>query len=208
MKNKELILSSGDSHVRNLEIFELSDLESFKSVIKANFVQEGICVFYLDYVVLIGKYDGKDFHFYQNEKLEPHLLEPHFIQKMRLFDEDQELYLWRKNKNQFRGRLRIDGIGEKTDVVDVEQVLWGTRSKSLGNYIELCEDRGTKIILPFKNIKIDAQKDPKDRIRILTRNYVSYDTNSSYEQAGYVDCRFVAFKNSRGDLLWGDENGE
>jgi len=203
MENKELNVRSKKSHVQNLEIFELSDLESLKSVIKANFAQKGICVVYLDYAVLIGKYDGEDFHFYQNEKLEPH-----FIQKMRLFDKDQELYVWRKNKNRFQGRLRIDGTGEKTDVVDAEQVLWGTGSKSLGDYTKLYEDRGTKIILPFKNVVIDAKKNPKDRIFILTRNYVSYDTNSSYEQAGYVDCRFIAFKNSRGKFLGDVGSGE
>lgn len=203
MENKKLKVRSKNSHVRNFGIFELSDLESLKSVIKTNFAHKGICVVYLDYAVLIGKYDGEDFYFYQNEKLKPRC-----IQKMRLFDKDQELYVWRKNKNRFQGRLRIDGTGEKTDVVDVEQVLWGTGSKSLGDYTELCEDRGTKIILPFKNVNIDAKKDPKDRISILTRNYVSYDINSSCEQAGYADCRFIAFKNTRGKFLGDVESGE
>lgn len=203
MNNNAFILSTKDSHVRNLGVFELSNSEDFKSFVKANFMHKGICVAYLDHVVLFGKYDGEDFHFYQNEKLEPK-----FIQKMRLFDINQELYLWKKSENRFSGRLRIDGAGEETDIVDAKQVLWGTKSKSYGDFTEIYEDRGTKIILPFKDVEIDAKKDPKNRIFILTRNYVSYDTNSSCEQAGYNDCRFVAFVDKNGKCLEEDENGK
>ena len=199
MEKKALEFSTTKSNVQNLGIFELSNSDELKSFVKAIFVNKGLCVAYLDHVVLVGKYDGEDFHFYQNEKLEPK-----FIQKMRLFDRNQELYLWKKNDNCFTGRLRIDGTGEETDMVEARQVLWGTKSKPCGDFTEISEDRGTKIILPFKDIEIGSEKDPKDRICILTRNYVSYKSNSSYEQAGYNDCRFVAFVDKNGNSIGDD----
>jgi len=200
MKDNALVFCTEKSKVKNLWI-ELSNSDELKSFVKDEFANKGLCVAYLDHMVLVGKYDGEDFYFYQNEELEPKL-----IQKIRLFDKNHELYLWKKSENSFRGRLRIDGDGdgEETDMVDARQVLWGTKSKPCGDFTEIYEDRGTKIILPFKGIEIDTKKDPKDRIFILTRNYVSYKTNSSYKQAGYNDCRFVAFVDKNGNCIGGD----
>ncbi|MCX9011182.1 MAG: CRISPR-associated protein Csx19 [Candidatus Methanoperedens sp.] len=193
--NNGLRLCTIKSHVLNFSNIELTDFNSLKSFMKINFGQkEALCVFYLDYKVLIGRYDGDDFRFYNNETFEPR-----FIQKMRLFDQNQELYIWRENKKNFRGRLRVDSDGDEIDVVDAKQVLWGTNSKSFGDFSEIFEERGTKIILPFKDLKIDKNE---NRAFILTRNYISYETyDSSYKQAGYGDCRFVAFTDKNGAYL-------
>ncbi|NJD53806.1 MAG: TIGR03984 family CRISPR-associated protein [Candidatus Methanoperedens sp.] len=173
------------SSISKFNIIEIQDFNSIKSLVKDYFGQKGLCVFYLDYKVLIGKYDGEDFKFYENKEFEPQ-----FIQKMRLFNTDRELFVWKENRNGFRGRLRIDETGNKVDVVDAYQVLWGTKLEFRGEFTEISEERGTKLVLPVKHLKVDNSE---NRAFILTRNYISYETyDSTYEQAGYEDCRFVS----------------
>jgi len=178
------------SSISKLDTIEILDFNSLKSLVKNRFGQKGMCVFYLDYKVLIGKYDGEEFIFHEDKEFEPR-----FIQKMRLFNTDRELlgrelFIWRENKKGFRGRLRIDEKGNEIDVVDANQVLWGTTSISRGEFTEISEERGTKLVLPVKDLKVDNSE---NRVFILTRNYISYKTHdSTYEQAGYEDCRFVA----------------
>jgi len=191
--NNGLRLSMIKSSVVINNKIDLSDSNTLKSYVRTNFVQKGICIFYFDYGVQIGKYDSEDFRLFKQE-----IPEPRFIWKMRLFNQNQELFIWKKNANGFAGRLRIDGEGDETDVVDAKQMLWGTDSQPQDDFSELFEDRGTKIILPFKDLKVNKE----NRIFILTRNYVSYKTcDSSYEQAGYVDSRFVAFTDKNGTPL-------
>ncbi len=85
------------SSISKLNTIEILDFNSLKSLVKDHFGEKGICVFYLDYKVLIGKYDGEDFKFYEDKEFEPR-----FIQKMRLFNSDRELFIWRENKKGFK----------------------------------------------------------------------------------------------------------
>ncbi len=139
-------------------------------------------VAYLDYRVLIGIFENGRFSFYENETFDAK-----FIQRLRVFNHEKELLIWR-SRDRLNGRLRIDSEGHDTDVVDAEQVLFGTKAEDMGDYTRLTEDRGTEIILPFTGIDVDGKK---KRVCIKTRNYVDY--NKITHQATYVDCRFVGF---------------
>lgn len=177
------------SETKPFEKLSFSDYESFKLQIKEIFGQNnGFCVVYLDYKVLIGKYSEGNFKFYNNE-----IFKPKYIQKMRIFDINQELYIWRKKEDEFRGRFRTDGSGVKTDVVDAWQILWGTKTDPnfIGEFSKIFEDRGTELILPLKDISFD---NGQNRVCIWTRNYIGYNEN---DQAGYEDCRFVDFRYNK-----------
>jgi len=162
-----------------------------------NFI--GHFVAYLDYKVIIGKYESGKFTTYLGEALSPDkkTLESKFIQKLRLFDESRELLLWRKEEGLFVGRLRTDGETEnnteKTSVVEAKQVLYGTKSekaKDSDTFTKIYEDRGTEIFLPFSDVYVDIKENPENRVSICTRNYIAYN---EFGQAGYDDCRFVEF---------------
>ena len=187
MKTKNtLTIFSVRSRPLNLGDFQLSDQESLGSFIRSKFGQPGYCVCYLDHTVLIGKYEDDALHFDNND-----LFEPRFIQKMRLFNGTQELYLWRKKDKWYSGRLRVDEEGDETDVVEAHQVLWGTDYAHKNGFTRIFEERGTELVLPIENLTIDNED---NRVFIKTRNYIVYETNDdSYQQAGYADCRFVAF---------------
>lgn len=144
-------------------------------------------VAYLDYRVLIGKFENNQFLFYQDETFEPK-----FLQKLRVFNQKQEFLLWRQGEHRFNSRLRVDELdnenNEQDIVVVAEQVLWGTQSKNLATgWSKLTESRGTILILPFDSITVD---DSQKRVKIKTHHYIEYN---EIGQAGYVDSRFVEF---------------
>ena len=161
--------------------FDTNDLRKSISEIIA---EKSFVVVYLDYKVLIGTYENGDFLFYEDEKFEDK-----FVQRIRVFNEKDEFYAWRTS-NGFRVRLRQDFQGEKTEeVVEAYQALFGTESNALNGYTKIEEQRGTKLILPLTNLKID---DSKNRLFIKTHNYIDYN---ELHQATYYDCRFVSFEN-------------
>jgi CRISPR-associated protein (TIGR03984 family) len=152
-----------------------------------SFIRKGagvaFVVAYLDYKVLIGKYTNGSFPFFNNEQIEPK-----FIQRIRIFNQNEELMLWR-SEGKLKGRYRKDNDGNKIDVVDNDQVLFGTKAEEINGYTKLTEERGTEIIIPFKDIILDGNK-KEDRIKIKTRNYIGFN---EIHQATYIDSRFVEF---------------
>lgn len=176
LKNNGLELIKIKSTVMPIEI-----TKSLKEEIAERIKSDAYVVAYLDYKVLIGRFKNGEFEFYDNEQFEDR-----FVQRIRIFNKDIELYVWRTNDNSFKGRLRVDNeSGEKTDVVDAYQVIFGTKAERLGDYSKLIEERGTELIVPFKDISIN---DKRKRLFLKTRNYIGY--NQMY-QAGYIDCRFL-----------------
>jgi len=163
----------------------IKNLNSIKEYINS----ESFVVAYLDYKVIIGTYKNGNFNFYNDEQID---LES--IQRIRIFNEDEELMLWRSD-GLLKGRLRKDNVGLKCCIVDNNQILFGTRTESLNGYTLLKEDRGTEIIIPFQNFVMD-EKIKGDRVKITTRNYVDFN---EIHQATYVDCRFIGF-------TFGEEN--
>ncbi len=171
--------------IKDFESKELGEV-SFEDLLKKlPSYQFFIC--YLDYAVVIGKKENG------NPLLPPSIekIETKFIQKIRIFNKEEEVYFWRTTidgKRVLKGRHRKDNNGELQPVVEANQILFGTTSTDLKNgFTKLTEDRGTEVILPFTNIDID-NKDK--RMAIRTRNYIGYN---EIGQAGYVDCRFVEF---------------
>ncbi len=144
----------------------------------------------MDYRVAIGKYEDGKLILPGEETFDPQ-----YIQKMRVFCEDKELFLWRKEESIFSWRERIDTEGNEQDVIDAWQPLWGTKIENLEpGWTKTTENRGTSLVVPF------GLKEENLPIRLLTRNYIDYNDNF---QAGYVDCRFVAFTDRDKNILGG-----
>ena len=157
------------------------DYGTLQNKIKDFIKVPSLCVVYLDYEVMIGRFSGT-FSFYSNKTFKPK-----FIQKMRIFNENEELYFWR-SEGTLKVRYRKDSEGNDCYVIDAEQVLFGTTGEyKEPGWTEISEERGTKLILPFDQVTVD---DKENRVKIKTRNYVGFN---EIHQATYVDCRFVAF---------------
>jgi CRISPR-associated protein (TIGR03984 family) len=142
---------------------------------------------YLDNEVLIGKLTGGKFHFYKtiDDTIFP------FIQKIRIFNQNEEILLWRKGKT-LTGRKRADGSGDEINVIFAEQLLYGTVKESMGDgFCRLSEERGTEIILPDRNYTVD---NGVNRLSVNTINYIGYNNGV----ATYTDCRFVEFSQFKG----------
>ncbi|MCH7974161.1 MAG: hypothetical protein IH949_09795, partial [Bacteroidetes bacterium] len=93
--------------------------ETLQNKIKEFIKSPSFCVVYLDYIVLIGRFSDT-FSFYSNVPFEPK-----FIQKMRMFNKTEELFLWR-SEGTLTARYRKDVEGNDCNVIDAEQVLFGT----------------------------------------------------------------------------------
>ena len=151
--------------------------------------KEYLVLAYLDNEVLIGKIVNGKYEFENGNQLDFN-----YLQKIRIFNSESELYIWKTNA-EFKGRLRKDKDGSGDDVVDSVQALWGTDVIQKGNYSKLIEDRGTELNLPFNNISID---DKKKRAFIKTRSYITYN---EIGQAGYTDTRLIGFYNQNLERL-------
>jgi len=178
---------------------ELSDFASLEILANGRFGETGFGVFYLDNEVLVGEYDGKKFYFSVGKSPNPR-----FLQKMRLFNLNKELLLWRKkwdtDSGNFASRLRIDNEGKEIEAVDACQLLWGKVTQKDEKFTELSDNRGMKLIIPLKDVSVSDG----DRFFIKTRNYITYETDDpSYMQASYFDSRFVSFTDKNGkNLEW------
>lgn len=160
-------------------IDNFDNLNSLKDFIKV----DSFVIAYLDYKVLVGKYKNGELLFYNNETFELK-----YIQKLRVFNNNEELLIWRLN-NKFKARYRIDSPGTNCFATDNNQVVFGTELEKLNdeNFSLLKEERGSNIIIPFNNLNVD-QVD--NRIKIKTRNYIAFN---EIHQATYFDSRFIGF---------------
>ena len=109
-----------------------------------------------------------------------------YLVRLRLFNKDKELHVWRSNRI-LKARIRVDNDGPDVLCVDAMPVLNGTHFISQPTGIEATEEKGTRYFLPYPELKIPVHS---ERIRLLTRNYIGWD---EIEQAGYIDSRFLDF---------------
>jgi CRISPR-associated protein (TIGR03984 family) len=180
--------SSYELKETNSEVIYLDKIISLRDIITQNLDSEKYyIVAYLDYEVKIGFCEKSNkYNFIFNEQSN---FEDQYIQKIRIFNQEQELYIWKTN-NILKGRFRKDNQGNnKIEYIDANQILFGTKSKNLDNgFIKLSEEkRRIKLTIPNKNFKVN---DEKKRVSIQTRNYIDYNEIC---QANYIDVRFVDF---------------
>lgn len=172
--------------------------------IKLNFVDDdGYCIAYLDYKVIIGKYQNGELIFEPENNFDPQ-----YLQRLRLFNSTKEFHVWRISSREFNSRLRVDGKeGEKIEFIDIEQLVWGSKEENLErknniDFIKLTNERGMEIILPaISSLKIE--KSNNNRLFVRSRNYISYNDLCQPE---YFDHRLVKFSVKSFDdrQTWGD----
>jgi len=149
---------------------------------------------YLYHRVVIGRIENKQFVYYKQDDNDVTLSN---ILKLRVFNEDSELFVWKTSLGGYRARLRTDGQGPDQGIVEARQVLFGTEakpSKESQYYSVLTEKRGTEIVLPLQKLGIRESEinDKKGRLCIKTRSYIGYIEETG--QATYEDVRFVNFE--------------
>ena len=167
-----LNLKSMPSSVKQITEFE--KLDDVSNYIK----NDSYVVAYLDNEVLFGVYNNSEFEFPNNKKV---VFE--YLKRIRIFNETEELHIW-FSKGKLKGRYRKDEEGNETDIVEANQVVYGTKYES--DDMTLIENRGTKIVLPNKFV-VDEKK---NRVAIKTRHYIKYLNGF---QASFCDARFVRF---------------
>jgi len=180
----------------------LQNLDQLKNILDRKNSNSGYFIVYLDYKVLLGKWEFRgnpsQFNLILPFKIDFSLK---FLQKLRIFNENFEILIFRSQTPSgriFKWRLREDlpssdsAVGfERNLVIDNQQVLWGTKYEPISSgqtWGRLIEKRGIEIIVPFGQINVTPQKP----VFLKIRNYIGYHHET--HQAYYYDCRFRAFE--------------
>ena len=181
--------------LRNIKsaVTHLEEIENLFDTARDHIQKKSSVVLYLDYEVRIGEFENGSFRFLHEDSFEPK-----FVQRLRIFNKDAELYIWRSGEKLF-GRLRKDGEGNEITVIEADQVLFGTSTEDHSGWTRLSEKQGTVLIIPGE-FNADEHK---TRVAIRTRNYIGYMEDKGFpkvsgaivapQQATYRDCRFVEF---------------
>ncbi|MHB2148285.1 type III-D CRISPR-associated protein Csx19 [Calditrichota bacterium LG25] len=175
------------------EVTLLGEIENLFDAAREHIQKKSSVVLYLDYEVRIGEFENGSIRFFHEDSFDPK-----FVQRMRIFNKDEELYIWRSGKKLF-GRFRRDGKGDVSIVVEANQVLFGTFTEVQNGWTLLSEKRGTFLIIPGEFEANERRK----RVAIRTRNYIGFmeekgfpkvsETMTAPHQATYRDHRFVEF---------------
>lgn len=177
------------SKVKIKEMNDILNNGSFIEEIKK--ISNGYIVCWLDYKVLFGIIQSDEIKFYDNELPDFNK----YLQKLRIFNEKEELYIWR-SENKFKFRFRKDEVceeGKQTEYIDAQQIMYGNSFEDKGDFIEVSEKKGIRYIVPREfigNINIEelSNSEGKNRLVLYTRNYIGYN---EVGQAGFVDSRFL-----------------
>jgi CRISPR-associated protein (TIGR03984 family) len=153
-----------------------------------NKIDRGFVVSWFYNEVLFGKIQNNSFVFYcgQNPDFNKYLI------KLRAFNEDEELYLWKGNDKWYYRYRKDDEGNEAWEFIEAAQVMFGTISKDLGNgFCEIREGRGISYIVP-KEFLNDKTLSKDARLFLITRNYICKGAKGNeIGQVGFVDNRFV-----------------
>lgn len=123
---------------------------------------------------------------------------PEYVRKVRLFNNDSELHIWRSDSDEpniFHFRLRVDIKPDNNNDEEVQeyykayQLLWGTLEvlSDDENWVVLKEDRGIELLVKCSILRTEDIK-KNNRLWLVTHNYIGYN---EIGQAGFNDCRFV-----------------
>jgi CRISPR-associated protein (TIGR03984 family) len=157
------------------------------SIITSYNIKNATVVAYLDNEVLIGSISNDMFTFPENKKIDPR-----YLQNMRVFNSNKELYIWKRKRPSFNLRYREDSderlSTKKEDIIEVQQKLLGSVKRVDGEWVYLEENKGQRLVIPRNEIMGGIKE--HDEIYVKTRNYIDYNYNG---QAGYVDSRFMQF---------------
>ncbi|WP_051654175.1 CRISPR-associated protein Csx19 [Persephonella sp. KM09-Lau-8] len=161
----------------------IGQIEKISPEFITELINNGTVVLWLDYQILFGYIEQRNLFFFEKPDYD-------FTFRIRAFNEDEELHIWRKkNKYFYRYRKDIPSDNGKIEYIDTNQLILGTETISIDeNWKKIKEDRGSIFILPKKILNEDVSLNK--RLFIKTRNYITYNPLG---QVGFEDNRFVKF---------------
>ena len=114
---------------------------------KYNFTEKTYFIAYLDFTVILGNIKDKElFYFDKTERKEMKFTEQEisYLQKLRIFNSKEELYIWNSNlsKKEFSARYRNEIDGEKEieyleDIVDEKEKRLAIKTRYYIDYNDL-----------------------------------------------------------------------
>jgi len=158
--------------------FVLNDDSSLVDFLMIEVPAAAIGLFFFDHEVVWGKWSGKQFQFAEHTGK----VSFKYLQQLRLFNNNEELFMWRHEEGRFLWRHRLDGQGDEFDVIDAMEILQGEKRESQAGFNLYEESAGAAGWVP---VSLSGS-----RIALKVRNYVNQDSAI----AGFVDTRFVSLE--------------
>lgn len=150
--------------------------------------QEAFVLLWKFHEVVVGKVVENQVVFYQSA------LQPEFVQEARIFNETGEMHLVRQ-EDDFVGRWRKDGDGEKTvecDVHDERHFVTGRIKHWDNGWLKIAEEnRGFLLYLP-------SSMKATGKVCYFVRNYYGCDDDG---QLCFVDGRLCGFFTADGTKI-------
>ena len=185
--NKPYYLKSSAIYVKEVSINNIEDI--LVLIAQYNF---SYAYFYVNYnnEAIFGRYENSKLVFKEKRNFDFQLLH-----MFRIFDSEKELLIFRNNVS-FAVRFRQDGEGESNEVIDTQNIIYGTQSNPLeNNFTYLSENRGIEIVLP---VKISLTDKSSERVKFQIRYYLG---SNNLFQTEYIDFRFVKFLGVQNESL-------
>lgn len=171
-----------------------AEQDALDEVIRQHMQHPGSVISWQPYRILWGRWQNQTIQWANMETVQIR-----DIQEIRVFNETEELHLYRAGRP-LMGRYICDDSGNTvTHYVDTTAPLLGNESTTLGDgFIQLRDkERKLQMAIPANNPD-ENEKHPYYGLK--TRNYVTIYDNG---QAGYGDYRFVAIIPAKGGILHG-----
>ncbi|MEA3287953.1 MAG: CRISPR-associated protein Csx19 [Candidatus Marinimicrobia bacterium] len=153
----------------------ITESDSLKTLLGNKLKQKVIGLIFLDNAVVWIRWNGHEMTFSNDQKI----IDTQHIQQMRIFNEDEELFLRRQSEGLFFWRHRVDGEGDAVDVIDAKQILLGERVDTQVDFTLYQESAGSAGWVPVGN--------GSQHLSLQVRNYI----NTENHIAGFMDTRFL-----------------
>jgi CRISPR-associated protein (TIGR03984 family) len=153
--------------------------ESFETWLLKHAENGDILLAHADDGVIWGYVDNNQLH--TSDKVAPNIsppLSPITLQQLRLFNQKQELRVWRTGKNAFRAAIIADEKSSSDMAFDEDHLLWGTKAELKNNFF-LLEDgeQGLRHVIPAIEGIRDGEILLEKRICLKVRHYLQEADN-------------------------------
>lgn len=178
-------MSNSDTLRRSIEKGQV-DIRTFKEEdvggepvawLKAQ-AQEGMTLLaHADDGVIWGQVKDGAMHMPPAEVHEQVELRKETLQMARLFDDNQEVFLWRVEEGRWRARTVTEGKGDPCEYLDEMQVLWGTKVEEVGGgFVRVADgEQGMHHAPPLADLRKKQDWDDDHPLRLGVRHYLTED---------------------------------
>ena len=103
----------------------------------------------------------------------------------RLFDREQEIFLWRVAEGRWAARRILDGAGDAVACIDEPHLLWGTAVVSAEGAFTRVAEGQQGLEHAFPAVVAGSALDEAHRLRLDVRHYLAEESDTGWQRIAY-----------------------